>query len=229
MAEQQARERSESASRTADGAIRVAQETAQKAAEEARAAREQARLQAEVVVPANAERERVVIAADAEKQQSIRIAEGQAQGLLAKMKAEAEGTQSILAGKAAGYSRLVEACVTAHQAAALLLIEKLTDVATIQAQAIQELPIEKIIVWDGGGKGGGGLSGLGGRLMGALPPMHDLAKQIGLDLPEFLGRVSREVAKDEPAAPTDKGDKTEKTEKKDKNDQGPETLHPVKK
>ncbi len=226
VAEQQARERSESASRAADGAIRVAQEKAQKLAEEARAAREQARLQAEVVVPANAERERVVIAADAEKQQSIRLAEGQAQGALAKMKAEAEGVQSILSGKAAGYSKLVEACVTAHQAAALLLIEKLTDVATIQAQAIQELPIEKIIVWDGGGKdGGGGLSGLGGRLMGALPPMHDLAKQIGLDLPEFLGRVSREVAEDESA---DKSDKSDKKDAKDKGE-GLQTLQPVKK
>ena len=222
VAEQQARERSESSSRAADGAIRVAQEKAQKLAEEAKAAREQARLQAEVVVPANAERERVVIAADAEKQQSIRIAEGQAQGLLTKMKAEAEGVQSILAGKAEGYRRLVEACTTAHQAAALLLIEKLTDVATIQAQAIQELPIEKIIVWDGGGDGGGGLSGLGGRLMGVLPPMHDLARQIGLDLPEFLGRVSREAAKQDPAASADKKKEKEK-------DEGPETLQPVKK
>ena len=198
----------------------MAQEKAQKLAEEAKAAREQARLQAEVVVPANAERERVVIAAEAEKQQSIRIAEGQAQGLLTKMKAEAEGVQSILAGKAEGYRRLVEACTTAHQAAALLLIEKLTDVATIQAQAIQELPIEKIIVWDGGGDGGGGLSGLGGRLMGVLPPMHDLARQIGLDLPEFLGRVSREAAKQDPAASADKKKEKEK-------DEGPETLHPV--
>jgi len=173
-----------------------------------------------VVVPANAERERVVIAADAEKQQSIRIAEGQAQGLLTKMKAEGEGVQSILDGKAEGYRRLVEACATAQQAAALLLIEKLTDVATIQAQAIQELPIEKIIVWDGGGSGEGGLKGLGRRLMGALPPMHDLAKQIGLDLPEFLGRIARDVAKDEPAAPA---------EKKDKKGEGPETLQPIKK
>ncbi len=52
-----------------------------------------------------------------------------------------------------------------------------------------------MIVWDGGGKEGGGLSGLGGRLMGALPPMHDLAKQIGLDLPDFLGTLQDEQTK----------------------------------
>jgi len=79
--------------------------------------------------------------------------------------------------------------------ASLLLIEKLEDIAHVQATAIQNLPIEKVIVWDGGGKDGGGLSGLGGRLMGALPPMHDLAKQVGLDLPDFLGTLQDEQNK----------------------------------
>jgi len=195
VAEEQARNRSESAGKEADGAIRVAQEVAQKKAEEARAQREQARLNAEVVVPANAQREKVIIAAEAEKQQSIRIAEGQAAASLAKMQAEAKGVQAILDGKAEGYQRLVEACKAAEQVAALLLIEKLADVAAVQAQAIKDLPIEKVIVWDGGGDGEGGLKGLGGRLLGALPPMHDLAKQVGLELPEFLGRIAAETNK----------------------------------
>jgi len=181
-------------------------------------------------VPANAERERVVIAADADKQQAIRRAEGQAQAILAKMKAEGEGVQSILDGKAEGYRRLVDACDTAAQAAALLLIEKLTDVAGIQAQAVQDLPIEKVFVWDGGGNGGGGLNGLGGRLMGALPPMHELAKQIGLDLPAFLGKVAEggSGGEAEPApspAPPPAPDKP-KPNPKDKGE-GPETLEPA--
>jgi flotillin len=191
VAEQEARNRSESASREADGAIRVAQEVAQKHAEDARAEREQARLNAEMIVPANAQREKVVIAADAEKQRAIRVAEGQAEATIAKMSAEGRGVQAILDGKAEGYRRLVESCRTGEQAAALLLIEKLTDVAGVQAQAIKDLPIEKVIVWDGGGDGKGGLSGLGGRLMGALPPMHELAKQVGLELPDFLGRLAK--------------------------------------
>lgn len=195
VAEEEARNRSESAARKADGAIRVAQEQAEKSAEEARAEREAARLNAEVVVPANAKREQVLIAADAEKQQAVRIAEGQAAATLAKMAAEGKGVQAILEGKAEGYQRLVSACESAQQVAALLLIEKLTDVAGIQAQAIQDLPIEKIVVWDGGGNSGG-LSGLGGRIMGALPPMHELAKQVGLDLPDFLGKVAKEAAKE---------------------------------
>ena len=211
VAEQEARNRSESASRKADGAIRVAQEEAEKAAELARAEREAARLEAEVVVPANARREQVVIAADAEKQQAMRIAEGQAAATLAKMEAEGKGVQAILDGKAEGYQRLVSACESAQQVATLLLIEKLTEVAGIQAQAIQDLPIEKIVVWDGGGGDGGGMSGLGGRIMGALPPMHELAKQVGLDLPEFLGKLSKEASArsdPRPATVSDAGGKT---------------------
>lgn len=202
VAEEQARNRSESASREADGAIRVAQENAQKKAEEARAIREQARLNAEIVVPANANREKVVIAADARRQEAIRVAEGEAQATVARMTAQGKGVQAILDGKAAGYQRLVEACNGDRGAAALLIIEKLADIAGIQAQAIQDLPIEKVIVWDGGGEGTG-LSGLGGRLMGALPPMHELAKQVGLDLPEFLGRLAKE-AKEKHASPDSK-------------------------
>jgi len=188
VAEEEARNRSESAGRQADGAIRVAQEVAEKKAEEARAEREQARLNAEIVVPANAQRERVVIAADAQKQEAIRIAEGQAEATLAKMTAEGKGVQAILDGKAEGYKRLIQSCQVPEQAASLLLIEKLIEVAGVQAQAVKDLPIEKVIVWDGGGEAG--LSGLGGRLMSALPPMHDLAKQVGLELPEFLGRIA---------------------------------------
>jgi flotillin len=195
VAEQEARQRAESAAREADGSIRVAQEVAEKKAEIARAEREAARLNATVVVAAEAEKKRVLIAADAQKENLIRTAQGEAEARLAKMRAEAAGIQAILDGKAKGYEALVKSCQTANQAASLLLIEKLKEIASIQAQAIQDLPIEKIVVWDGGGKEGGGLSGLGGRLMGALPPMHDLAKQVGLDLPEFLGRMQNETTK----------------------------------
>ena len=82
----------------------------------------------------------------------------------------------------------------------MLLIEKLKDIATIQAQAIQDLPIEKIFVWDSGNGSDSGLSGLGGRLMGALPPMQQLAKQVGLDLPDYLGKMT-DGTKDETPPP----------------------------
>ena len=202
VAEEEARNKGESAAREADGAIRVAQETAEKHAEEARSEREAARLRAEIVVPADADREQVLIAADASKEQAIRIAQGEAEAILAKMNAEAKGVQAILSGKAQGYDELVKACSSAEQASSLLLIEKLIEVARVQAQAIQDLPIDKIFVWDTGGENNG-MSGLGQRLMGALPPMHELAAQLGLDLPDYLGKTSKPEAADEGASPAD--------------------------
>ncbi len=78
------------------------------------------------------------------------------------------------------------------------------DVARIQTEAVKNLPIEKIMVWDGGGDGG--MSNLGQRLMGTLPPMHELAKMAGLELPEYLGRMTpkKEGASRQPSsAPQD--------------------------
>lgn len=205
VAEEEARQKADSAAKGADGAIRVAQELAEKEAEDARSQREQSRLNAEIVVPANIARERVVINADAIKQEKIKVAEGEAASIVARKTAEAKGEQAILEGKAQGYLRFIEACGGGDGAASLLVIEKLTEIAGIQAQAIQDLPIDKVFVWDSGGEGQG-LSNLGGRLMGTLPPMHQLAKQIGLDLPAFLGKMAEQPeTAAEPAPAEDAG------------------------
>jgi flotillin len=188
VAEEDARGKGQSAARVADGAIRVSEENAQREAELARAKREQARLQAEVVVPAEAAREGIVIAADAERERLVRIAQGDADAILLRMQAEAKGIQAQLDAKAHGYQELVKAAGGSSGASALLVIEKLVDVAGLQAQAIQNLPLEKVVVWDGG-SGQGGLSNLGRSLVGVLPPMHELAKLAGLDLPGFLGKM----------------------------------------
>jgi len=80
-------------------------------------------------------------------------------------------------------------------------------VAGVQAQAIKDLPIDKVMVWDSGSDEGG-LSNLGRRLVGVLPPMHEVAKMTGLELPEYLGKVGTDVPKaqavsDKVVEPTD--------------------------
>lgn len=189
VAQESARQKAQEAARMADGAIRAAEERAQRDAELARAEREQARLQAEVVVPAGAAKEQILIDADAERERRVRIAQGEAQAILARMQAEAEGTRAILDAKAQGYRELVKACAGASEAASFLMIERLLEVAKVQAQAIQNLPLEKVVVWDGG-NGNGGLADLGRRFVGIIPPMHELAKIAGLELPEYLGKVA---------------------------------------
>jgi flotillin len=189
VAEEQARQRAEEAARIADGAIRVAQERAQRDAEAARAEREQARLRAEVVVPADADRESILIAAEAERERQVRVATGEAEAIKLRRLAEAEGTQAVLEAKAQGYDKLVQASGAAAAAASFLLIERLIEVAGVQAEAIKNLPLDKIVVWDAGGNAGG-LTDLGKRLVGVLPPMHELAKLAGIDLPEYLGTLA---------------------------------------
>lgn len=193
VAEEVARQKGQEAAKAADGAIRVAQEKAEREAEEARSLREEARLRAEIVVEAEAQKQKLVVQAEAEKTRKTLVAEGEAAAILAERRAEAEGTQAILDAKAEGYKELVAACGGKDQAAAaFLIVERLTEVAGIQAEAIQNLPLEKIVVWDGG-NGQGGMSNLGQRMMGAIPPMHELAKLAGLELPEFLGRMAGEM------------------------------------
>ncbi len=193
VAEQEARRRGEEAGRVADGAIRVAEQNAQRAAEQARATREEARLRAEVVVPAEAERSSILVSADAERERQIRVAQGQAEAIKLRLLAEAEGAQAVLEAKALGYRELVQASEGAAQAASFLVVERLVDVARVQAEAIKNLPLDKVIVWDSG-SGDGGLSNLGKRVIGALPPMHDVARLAGLELPDYLGKVREEPA-----------------------------------
>jgi len=194
VAEEEARGRGQIAAMKADGTIRVAQEDAQREAEEAKARREQARLNAEVVVPAEASRQKAVVEAEAERRKKVLIASGEAEATLTKMQAEAKGVQAILDGKAQGYRSLVESCGGEPSlTASLLIIEKLVEVAGIQAEAVKNLHLEKIVVWDSGGNGG--MSNLGSRVMSVLPPMHELARMVGLELPEFLGRLNSESDK----------------------------------
>ena len=199
VAEQEARRRAEEAARVADGSIRVAEQNAERAAEEARAVREEARLRAEVVVPAEAERTSILVSADAERERQIRVAQGQAEAVRLRLLAEAEGTRAVLEAKAEGYRELVEASDGAAQAASFLVVERLVEVANVQAEAIKNLPLDKVIVWDSG-SGDGGLSNLGKRVIGALPPMHDLARMAGLELPDYLGKVHAEPKDGENAA-----------------------------
>ena len=207
VVEEQSRQRGQEAERVADGAIRVAEENAQRVAEDARAERERARLRAEVVVPAEAQREQVLIAAEAERQRRVLLARGEAGAILARMRAQAEGTQTLLDAKAHGYEELVQACNNSSQdAASFLVIEKLVEVAGVQAQAIKDLPLDTIMIWDSG-SGEGGLANLGSRIVGVLPPMHELAKMAGLDLPEFLGKIASAQTAD-----SAKGEPPEETE-----------------
>jgi flotillin len=153
--------------------------------------REHARLEKEQVVQQQIERQKVEIDAEAEAERIRRIAKGEADAILAKYTAEAQGVQAVLQAKAEGYERLLASCGDQkHLAPTLLLVEKLPELVHEQVKAIQNLKIDRITVWDSGdGDGERSTAGFLKSLIGSLPPMHDLARQAGVDLPAVLGHV----------------------------------------
>ena len=188
--------RTAEAMRVAEVANRAAEAAIQKAQYDV----EIQRLAAAEIAKKETERKQIQIAAEAEADRVRTVAKGEADGVLMKYQAEAEGVRTLLAGKAAGYKALVESAGGNAQAAAtLLMIEKLEDIVARQAQAISNLKIDKVTVWDGagGGEKGSSTANFVSSLVKSLPPLQDVASMAGVELPSYLGKVKAEA----PAAP----------------------------
>ena len=173
----------------------VAKREAEAAIQKAQYLAEQERLRAEEIAREEIDKQKVEIAAEAEAERLRREASGEADAVLAKYKAEAEGTLNVLQAKAEGYRRLVEAAGgDAKAAATLLMVEKIEEIVARQVEAIQNLKIDKITVWDSGGAdGGSSTSGFVSSLIKALPPIHEISEMAGVELPEYLGKVQDEA------------------------------------
>ena len=189
------------AERLANAAERVTQArveeesfAAEASAEVARAERDKASQHADIVVPAEVERERVRTLAEAEADRIRFVQGGEADGQRLRMEAEAMGILALLTRRAQGLGELVDRTGGEAQLAALMLIaEQLPALVAEQVKAISNLKIDSVTVWDsGGGNGGNGGSSTANflsSLIGSLPPLQDLAAQVGVKLPTFLGEL----------------------------------------
>ena len=98
--------------------------------------------------------------------------------------------------KAQGYQSLVASASGDPKAAAtLLMVEKIEAMVTAQTDAIRNLKIDKITVWDGGNSadGSSATSNFVSSLVQSLPPIHDVAKMSGVELPDYLGSMTEET------------------------------------
>lgn len=91
----------------------------------------------------------------------------------------------------------MEACgEDAKSAETMLLVEKLEEIVKLQVEAIKNIKIEKITVWDSGQMGengkGSSTSNFISQFTKSLPALHDIASLAGLELPEYLGKVSKD-------------------------------------
>ena len=180
------------ANRRAEAARKVAQAKAQEeaykaqeAAERARALKEKAEKEAEQVVQADIEKQKAVIAAQAEAERRREIAKGEADAALAKYQAEAQGMEELLKKQAEGFSKLVAAAGGDSQAAInYLMLDKLEALTRIQIEAIKDVEIDKVIVYDNGN--GQGVGNFVSGLYGMVPQLNDFLSQSGMSLPTGL-------------------------------------------
>lgn len=179
---------------------------AEQKAEQARAERERSTQNANVVIPAQIAKEKAIIDAQAEAEKIRELAKGEADAIFAKMEAEAKGLYEILTKQAEGYRAVVSAAGgDPTKAFQLLLIEKLPELVKTQVEAVKNIKIDKITVWDSGNNGDNGAGSTANFVSGMMktvPPLNDLFNMAGLNLPSYLkGEDKTEDL--EPNTPTD--------------------------
>lgn len=163
--------------------------TAEKDAEMVRARRDEATQQANIIIPAEIAKKRAEIDAEADAEQIRRRAKGEADAIFAKMDAEARGIYEILSKQADGFKQLVAAAGNNSQDAVKIMIaDKLPELVRLQAEAIKNIKIDKVTVWDSG-KGANGKSSTAdfiSGIYGSVPPLQEMFNMAGMDLPEYL-------------------------------------------
>ena len=158
-------------------------------AELARAEREKATQQANVVVPAQIEKEKAIIDAEAEAEKIRRKAKGEADAIFAKMDAQARGMLEVLTKQAEGFNQLVQAASgDPEKAVTMLIADKLPDLVKTQVEAVKGINIDKVTVWDTGNTTDGttATSNFISGMMKSVPPLDELFKMAGLNLPSYL-------------------------------------------
>ena len=168
---------------------------AEQKAEAARAERERSTQNANIIVNAEISKQKIIIDAQAEAEKLREQARGEADAIFLKMDAEARGLYEILTKQAEGYDRMVKAAGgDAKSAFQLLLIEKLPELVKTQVEAVKNIKIDKVTVWDNGqGKDGNtSTANFVSGMMKSVPPLEDLFNMAGLNLPDYLiGKVKK--------------------------------------
>ena len=194
--EAERREKEAEAQRKAIAAEKVSQAKAleeayesERKAEVARALRDKASQMADIVIPSQIDKEKVEIDAEATAERTRRQAKGEADAIFFKMQAEANGILEILSKQAQGFQKIVDAAGSNSRDAVLLMIaDKLPEIVKSQVEAIKNIKIDKVTVWDSG-NGANGSNSTSNFLSGlakSLPPIEDLLKNAGMELPTLL-------------------------------------------
>ena len=75
----------------------------------------------------------------------------------------------------------------------LLMTEKIEQIVSMQVEAIKNIKIDKVTVWDSAGSHGDGSSSTSNflsSLVRSIPPLQDVARMAGVELPSYLGAMT---------------------------------------
>lgn len=172
---------------------------AEQKAEAARAERERASQNANVVVTAEIQKQKAIIEAQAEAERLREKAKGEADAILLRRQAEAQGIYEILTKQAEGFKQIVLSAGNSKDAAMLIIADKLPELVRLQTEAIKNIQIDKVTVWEGG-NGKEGKTSTANFISGlyqSVPPLQEVFRMAGLDLPSYLA----ETKKDDPKKP----------------------------
>ncbi len=162
---------------------------AEKQAEIVRASREKATKEADILVATEVEKAQIELQAEAEAERIRRQAKGEADAMFAKMDAQARGVKAVLTAQAEGLAEIVKAAGgNPNDATKLMIADKIEKLIETQVEAIKNIKIDKVTVWDGG-EGKEGKTATANFLSGmakSLPPMNDLFAMAGLEMPQFI-------------------------------------------
>ena len=170
--------------------------SAEREAEEARRAKEQATLEADLIVQTEAKKRQIELEAEAEAEKIRRKAQGEADAIFAKMQAQARGAEEILKKQAAGFAEIVKSANgDADAALKLLIADKLEELMRVQVDAIKNIKIDKVTVWDNGqiSDGKNATAGFLSGMMKSVPPLNEVFAMAGMELPELLGKKLSET------------------------------------
>lgn len=162
---------------------------AEKEAEITRAERERSTQLADIIVPAEIDKRKVEIDAEADAERIRRLAKGEADAILYKAEAEARGIYEILTKQAEGFDQIVKAAGNNSKDAVLLLIaDKLPELVKLQSEAIKNIKIDKVTVWENGSSRDGktATSNFISGMYGSVPPLQEMFNMAGMELPEYL-------------------------------------------
>ena len=178
---------------------------AEQAAEVARASREKATKEADVIVASEIEKRKIEIEADAEAENIRRRAKGEADAIYARMEAEARGVLQTLSKQAEGMQKLVKAAGSADEAVRLMIADKLEELVAKQVEAIKNIKIDKITVWDGGqnAEGKTATANFLSGMLKSLPPLDDLYGMAVLKMPKIISPETVEEDKETAQVPAE--------------------------